>query len=231
MPPKIKNKVKSKMIKSEIKPEVEPDLNPEVHDVSQIKTPDLKSIIDKCAYVNNCKSNEKKDFNSMSYLVSINLSHSDCIKLGHGVEKVFKMFICASVPNLKDIKTKNIKGMKEKDHLFIDETKKIIYYAEIKTNLNLDTEKDKSTINKCVDIKKELEDKYNGFIVKMFLVGCRYISNDIIPLDICKKYIKIKNHLVGLNEYFEALSIPFKYDNEDKYKEHINYLAKKMFKR
>ncbi len=195
------------------------------------KTPDLKSIIDNCSYVKNCKSNDKRDVNSISYLVNINLSHSDCIKLGHGVEKIFKMFISASVPNLKDIKSKNIKGMKEKDHLFIDEKNKIVYYAEIKTNLKLDTEKDKSTIKKCFDIKKELVDKYKGYQIKMFLVGCRYISNDYIPLDIYKKYLKIKDHLVGLNEYFEALSIPHKYDDEETYKEHINYLAQKMFKK
>ena len=46
----------------------------------------------------------------------------------------------------KNIKEKNTKGKKETDHLFMDVNNKIIYYAEIKSNLNLDTEKSNETV-------------------------------------------------------------------------------------
>ena len=44
---------------------------------------------------------------------------------------------------LKNIKSNTKKGDKETDHLFIDDLNKNIYYAELKSNLNLDTEKRK----------------------------------------------------------------------------------------
>ena len=42
------------------------------------------------------------------------------------------MILFVSNTNLISIKSKNSKGEKEKDHLFIDEEKKIIYYSELK---------------------------------------------------------------------------------------------------
>ena len=54
---------------------------------------------------------------------------------------------------LKNIKEKSEKDKKETDHLYKDEDKKIIHYAELKSNLDLDTEKSKVTVNKCLSIK------------------------------------------------------------------------------
>ncbi len=237
MPPKKLN-IKVKLPMKQNKPEIDPDtlsntlsetLN--LTENSKIVTPDFKSIIDDCPYIKNCVSNKEKDQLSFSYLIDISLSQSDCIKLGHGVEKVLKNYIIKINPLLKDIKKPNKKGNKEKDHLFMDEKNKIIYYAELKTNIRLDTEKDKSTIDKCIQNKKELETKYEGFQVKMFCVSCRHYSKNIIPIAVGKKYDRISDNLVGINEYLNGLNIPHKYDSEDTYKDHMNYLAKKMFKK
>lgn len=112
----------------------------------------------------------------------------------------------------------------------MDINKKIIYYAEIKSNLNLDTEKSKQTYKKCLDIKKELQEEYKDYEIKMFLVGVRYYEKIIIPKTILKKYKEINNNLCGINEYFKYLSIKFKIFNEKDYKKILNYLVKKMFK-
>ena len=112
---------------------------------------ELFSIIENNSYIKTSKSNKKKDINSLSYLIIRELSQSDCIKLGNGLEKIF-YDIVLTYTKLKDIKPKNKKGKKEKDHLFCDETNKIIYYAEFKSNINLDTEKSKSTYQKCLNI-------------------------------------------------------------------------------
>jgi hypothetical protein len=242
MPPKklnIKVKLPMKQIEPkndpQIKPEIEPELktenDPEIKPISVVSNPDFKSIIDECSYIKNCVSNKEKDQLSFSYLIDISLSQSDCIKLGHGVEKILKSYIIKANPLLTDIKKPNKKGSKEKDHLFMDEKNKIIYYAELKTNIRLDTEKDKSTIDKCIQNKKELETKYEGYQVKMFCVSCRHYSKNIIPIAVGKKYNSINDNLVGINEYLNGLNIPHKYDCEDTYKEHMNYLAKKMFKK
>ena len=189
----------------------------------------ISRIIRKNKYINNCSSNKKIDTNSLSYLIDYELSQSDYIKIGVGIENILKDFILENT-NLKNIKTKNKKGIKEKDHLFMDINKKIIYYAELKSNLNLDTEKSKQTYKKCLDIKKELQEEYKDYEIKMFLVGVRYYEKIIIPKTILKKYKEINNNLCGINEYFKYLSIKFKIFNEKDYKKILNYLVKKMFK-
>ena len=54
---------------------------------------DLKIIIKNNYYVKNCISNKKKDKTSLSYLIDIELSQSDSIKLGIGLENIIKDII------------------------------------------------------------------------------------------------------------------------------------------
>lgn len=190
----------------------------------------LKQIIANNGYVQSCVSNKTKDPSSLSYLVSRDLSQSDCIKLGTGIEVVLKDVIAAwSGTSLENIRPANQKGKKERDHLFRDNAKKIIYYAELKSNLNLDTEKCKSTSDKCVQILHELEEEFPDCEIKMCLVGIRYFTKDLIPKNIANKYRSIQEHVVGVDEYFAELGLGFAFQTEEKYKEFINYLADSMF--
>jgi len=70
---------------------------------------DLKQIIDENEYVKKCISNNKPDINSLSYLIhDKNLSQSDKIKLGFGLEKILKDIIIKNT-ELNDIKNENDK--------------------------------------------------------------------------------------------------------------------------
>ncbi len=190
----------------------------------------LKQIIMNNGYVQSCVSNKTKDPSSLSYLVSRELSQSDCIKLGTGIEVVLKDVITAWGYNkLENIRPANQKGKKERDHLFRDNAKKIVYYAELKSNLNLDTEKCKSTSDKCVQILHELQAEFPDCEIKMCLVGIRYFTKDLIPKNIANKYRSIQSHVVGVDEYFAELGLQFAFQTEEKYKEFINYLADSMF--
>lgn len=191
---------------------------------------ELYSIIDNNSYIKNCKSNKNKDIHSLSSLIDIPLSQSDCIKIGNGVEKVLIDIILAKNKELKNIKAKNKKGEKETDHLFIDEKNKVIYYAELKSNLNLDTEKCKSTSQKCINILEDLKTKYPEYDCKMFLVGLRYFSKDNISKIINNKYTSISQHLVGINDYLSNLNIDC-LPNEEYYKKFINHISTKMFQK
>jgi hypothetical protein len=190
----------------------------------------LSGIIANNQYVKSCISNKKKEVNSLSYLIDRELSQSDCIKLGSGIEKVTKDIILDKNKLLQNIKPKNMKGQKEKDHLFKDEEKKIIYYAELKSNLNLDTEKCKSTCDKCASILEELKTEFPDYEIKMFLIGIRYYEKKMIPKIILNKYTVIDNHLIGINDYFDYLNVNMKFDDENEYKEFLNVLANSMFK-
>jgi len=189
----------------------------------------LKKIINANEYVNACVSNKTKDYNSLSYLINRDLSQSDCIKLGTGSEKVLIDIIIKNNVNLENIKPKNKKGKKEKDHLFMDNLTKTIYYAEIKSNLNLDTEKCKSTRDKCIQIFDELKNEFPEYTIKMFLVGIRYYKKSIIPKVIFDKYECINANVVGVNEYLHEMNTNIKFDTPEMYSEFLNYLADQMF--
>jgi len=177
-------------------------------------------------YINTSTSNKKKDVNSLSYLIDRIMSQSDCIKLGIACENVFTDFIL-KYSSLVSIKKENKLGKKETDHLFIDNDKKIIYYAELKGNLNLDTEKSKSTYNKCLDIVKELEQEYEGYEIKWCLLGLRVLDYKDIPSTTQKKYTLIKSNLFGINQYLEMLNIDYVY-TEENYKLFLNTIVNTM---
>lgn len=187
----------------------------------------MMNAINENEYIVKCKSNKKKDFCSLSYLIDKQLSQSDCIKLGIGVEKVTLQTILNHT-GLADIKPKNTKNSKEKDHLFCDEQNKIIYYAELKANINLDTEKSKSTYNKCLQIVSELQATYPDYQIKWCLLGYRFKHYDEIPRAIKKKYAPIASNLYGINQYFDMLNVDFNFSDET-YKTYLNHLASKMF--
>lgn len=190
---------------------------------------ELATIINKNVYIRDCKSNKKKDEGSLSSLITRNLSQSDCIKLGNAVERVL-YDIVMSKTEFRDIKPKNTKGKKEKDHLFCDEKNKRIIYAELKSNINLDTEKSKSTSNKCLAIVEELKSQYINYTIEWCLLGCRYLSIKNIPKNLRHKYKDIdpNNHLFGVNDYLKLLNINITFTKQQ-YSLFLNDIANKMF--
>lgn len=190
----------------------------------------LTQIINNNVYVKNSFSNKKKDFNSLSYLIEKDISQSDCIKLGNGVERVIQDIIleCSLFENIKTSFTK--KGDKEKDHLFKDTSNKIIYYAELKSNINLDTEKSKSTYLKCQFIFEELKETYPEYEIRWCLLAYRYINKVEIPKIVANKYSKISSNLFGINEYLEMLGIEMRFD-ENSYIKFLNDISDAMFEK
>ena len=191
---------------------------------------DLKKLIKENSYISQTTSNKKKDPNSLSSIVNRNLSQSDCIKLGTGIEKLLVDLILQKSEHseLKNIKPKNEKGAKERDHLFINEAEKIVYYAELKANLNLDTEKSKSTYTKCQFIVDELKNQYPDYTIKWCLLGCRYIHYDNIPVIISKRYTAIQENLFGINQYLQLMNVNIQF-TEETYAEFVNNVADAMF--
>lgn len=174
---------------------------------------DLQIIFNNLNYNKiNKKNNKKIDICSLSYLLKdLNLKQNECIKLGLFIEK-FLFELILNYTNLKSIKEKNKKNKIEKDHLFLDDNKKIIYYAEIKSNINLDTEKSKQTINKILNVNKELIEQYKNYKIIYYLVNVRFLYKNEIPKNILNKYKQIDNNLCCLNEYLINLNIKYKFD-------------------
>lgn len=199
-------------------------------DTYKLMEQQLNSLIKENRYISETVSNKKKDQNSLSSIVIRQLSQSDCIKLGTGIEKLLVDLILQKSEHseLKDIKPKNEKGSKERDHLFIRENEKIVYYAELKANLNLDTEKSKSTYTKCQFIVDELKSQYPDYTIKWCLLGCRYLHSDNIPGLISKRYTAIQENLFGINQYLQLMNVNLQF-TEETYTEFVNNVADAMF--
>jgi len=188
----------------------------------------LRHLITNCEYIANSTCTKKKDISSLSYLIDIEMSQSECIRLGIGCEKLISDLIM-KYANVINIKKKNEKDKKEKDHLFMDRDNKVIYYAEIKSNINLDTEKLKVTYKKCQDIVLELKEEYPEYEIKWCLVALRYLEYDNIPNTIKSKYSNISENLYGINDYLKLLDIHLIFTQE-RYKTFLNNIAISMFK-
>ena len=127
----------------------------------------------KCPYLTNQRKSPVDTESAFSSLVTRNLTHSQSIRLGFGFEKALTRHI-EDLTYYKNIKVANTKGKKEFDFLFEDEVKKEIIYAEIKTNLNLDTEKRIATTVKCQKNALKLREEYPDHKIKWILLGARH---------------------------------------------------------
>lgn len=192
-----------------------------------ISIDELCDLVTNNLYVQKCRSNKSKDYESLSYIIKRQMSQSDCIKLGNGIEKLLSDFILKN-STLKNIKKKNVKGQKECDHLFIDDDNKIVYYAELKTNINLDTEKYKATCEKCILNVQDLEKEYPEHTIKWCLLACRHLTNEKIDTAMIHKYKKISNNFFGINDYLKMLCID-KLFTDETYTAFVNMAADKMF--
>jgi hypothetical protein len=171
----------------------------------------------------------KVDNEALSVLIDISLCQSEKIQFGNRMENMLSSFILENTL-LKNIKEKNSKGKKETDHLFMDISNNIIYYAELKSNLNLDTEKSIETVHKCLQIERTLKTKFPNYKIKMFLVSLRHLTKSTISKEMKNKYNTIYNNLIGVNEYLLRLGIPQQeeFENEENYKIFINKFVKML---
>jgi hypothetical protein len=171
---------------------------------------------------------ERPHESSLKYIINRELTQSQSIRLGHAVEHAARHYPLKINKDLIDIKQPNKKGKKEKDILFINHKKKKVYYTEIKTNLNLDTEKSKITSTKCQEIVENLKSQYKGYKVEWCLFGARYIDSNQIPKSIKNRYSKIQENLGGVNDYLEMLDIKDNF-SEERYHIFVNGIEQTMF--
>jgi len=114
--------------------------------------------------------------------------HSFYIKVGRNFEKWFK-FVAEHSDGfelLPDGVTKKVVKGKSKDIDFIIKSEKLktIYYRELKSNLELDTEKLPATIDKVTFIEKYLNKNYPGYKIDCGILHWAVYDKEVLP----KKY-------------------------------------------
>jgi hypothetical protein len=116
---------------------------------------------------------------------SIKSTASLYIKLGRNFEKWFKYVVSKTegFDLLSDGLTKGIVAGKKKDvdFIFKNESTKTIYYRELKSNTELDTEKLPATIDKIKKISTYLNDIHPDYTIDCGLLTWSVYSRDMLP--------------------------------------------------
>ena len=141
------------------------------------------------------------------------------IKFGHFGEFIAKELIKIN-PNL-ELLTCGIQDINDKkkdiDLIFKDETNKIIYYRELKGNIELDTEKLPATIAKCKEIEQSLKDKYEDYKIDCGILNWSVYNRKILKAGLSN--IKLfENKGIKINHMEDFLNIiDIKWDEDDYY--------------
>ncbi len=174
--------------------------------------------ISKDIVLSNVKQQDETSFKNLLYN---ELSQSGNIKLGIYLEKCINNMI-EKKGDWQNIRKKIEKGHKQTDILYMKNDN--IIYAEIKGNLNLDTEKSKITDEKIGKIIDILQIEYKDKKIEGFIVNTRYLRVSDFPKKITKKYTNI---LLGIDDLLEKFNVDT-FKNYDNYKSFVNYCANKL---
>lgn len=175
----------------------------------------LLSVSSVSTYVQSLKACERKgrDPTSLSSLVKHDISQSAAIKLGNHLEEVFNLAITdlLSKSFVRSNLKKNIKGERQKDILMVNEETKRVIYAEIKANINLDTQKAPATVKSTIDVVEDFKTK--GYDINGFVIALRYLETKDIPKTLAKKYDMFKKdeykervQLIGIQEFMTLVT-------------------------
>ena len=174
------------------------------------------------SYIN--KKQDEDDFNIKKLLNNPTLSQRQSIRIGNIFQKWVKKIVTIAGASIIDEHyadidnsgTQDIKGKKDMDILFNFNNK--IYYFEIKTNLNLDSEKSKETDKKINTITNWLKIKNPNIDVISGALSCWYCKEE-------KLMVKITSPIFYMKDIFLILNIDW---DKDKYYKFLENFGKKL---
>lgn len=186
-----------------------------------------EEIIKSNVYINQ-RSESKSDIHSFTTLAPDRLTQSQNIQLGISMESFLSDAVKSNTNGWISIREKTKKGEKETDHLYANHTAKQLIYCEQKDNINLDTEKSRTTKTKVQEITTELKKKYPDYDVKGHILAARYLDDteDVAVGIIARKYSDVS--VIGVNRFLAMFGLPL-IENYDIYKKIIASICKRKF--
>lgn len=198
--------------------------------MADINFEDIEKIVKNNKYFKSTKPSnkvDKIDVNDLAFLVKeCNLSKIERTKVEKFIEEFLIDFI-KKFTTLSNTPTYNDKGVKVCNHVFLDDEKNLIHYAELKANINIDKKKAEKLIEKINTTYDDLMVVNEKMNVNYYLVNTRYLSKNDIPNDVRMKYIDIYDDVIGLNDYLDNLGIDVEIDY-DTYKDIIVMFVNKL---
>jgi hypothetical protein len=104
---------------------------------------------------------------------------------------------------------------KDVDLIFKDENNKIIYYRELKGNIELDTEKMQATVDKCKEIEETLKLEYSEYVINCGILNWSVYNRSILTSGISNiktfetKGIKIDH----MQDFLNIIDVSWDEDN------------------
>lgn len=105
---------------------------------------------------------------------------------------------------------------KDIDLLFRDQKKKIIYYRELKANIQLDTEKYHATICKCKEIMVSLQSRYTDYQINYGIFHWSIYNKNILlsnVLHMIKKFEQDDIHIDHFEDFMNIISMEWSEDD------------------
>ncbi len=116
---------------------------------------------------------------------------------------------------------------KDVDLIFKDESNKIIYYCELKGNIELDTEKLPATINKCKEIEGSLKTTYLDYSINCGILNWSVFNRKILTAGVSN--IKtFENGGIKIYHMEDFLNIINVFWNEDDYYSYFREIGTKI---
>jgi hypothetical protein len=184
-----------------------------------MKKIDIKSLLINEKNINLLKKNENLSWN-IKRLLGVDLDQSQSIRFGNMFQDFIKSIVIDAGGEVLSQKfadvygvgeTKQNKGQKDVDIWFKFNNK--MYYFEAKTNMDLDSEKSKSTDTKVDAISSWMKSNYPEQEVVSGVLSCWYTKEVGLP-------VKVKN-VFYMENIFQILDIEF--SKQDYYDLMINF--------
>ena len=143
-------------------------------------------------HLQSLKSKATIDEMSLSTILTRKVSQSTCIRLGNELEKIINIYADQCIPTAKDKRPiRPVTGDHQLD--LLRELDNVTVYCEIKSNINLDTEKRAATIAKIKSVEQKLA-------CNAYLINLRFLTTDDIPRNFMTMYSDVK--LIGVGDFF-----------------------------
>ena len=160
----------------------------------------------------NCKTikkNKKPNFVSLPIILDLPLFHSIYCQLGNKFEDTINEYV-DQIPNVINMQQihKKLDGH-QIDVLF--KYKKTIYYFEVKSSLDFDTEKAIKIKEKFKNVQQKLKEKYPKYKSKSKILSPINYSIDDIDESILRNNITIKD-IYCCKDFFNIFDIDVSYD-------------------
>jgi hypothetical protein len=116
---------------------------------------------------------------------------------------------------------------KDVDLIFKDEINKIIYYRELKGNIELDTEKLPATISKCNEIEDSLKNTYQDYTINCGIVNWGVYNRKILTtgLSNIKTFENGGIKIEHVEDFLQIINICW---NEDDYYSYFREIGNKI---